>query len=242
MRRGGPRERAAGPRADQLGDVGGAEPAVPPGAQHVDRCVVGDAHARVLRVGARGRAPLPGHHRRHDDARRRLALHPGGTLHRARERDRVAARRPLPGRRRAARSPERGRDLPRVDGPAASRRARSRATAAATRRTSRPTRIAEFLLLNADFPRSIRFAAGRVESALKAVARQHGARHRAGRAPRRTPARRRSTSGRSTRSWPAGCTRTSRRSRGSAPRSTARSTRPTSRIRSKPASPPERSG
>lgn len=43
-------------------------------------------------------------------------------------------------------------------------------------------RIVEFLLLNADFPRSIRFAAGRVESALKAVARHTG--RGAGRAER----------------------------------------------------------
>lgn len=34
----------------------------------------------------------------------------------------------------------------------------------------RPERIAEFLLLNAEFPRSVRFAAQRVESALKAIA------------------------------------------------------------------------
>jgi uncharacterized alpha-E superfamily protein len=33
----------------------------------------------------------------------------------------------------------------------------------------RPRRIAEFLVLNADFPRSIRFAAGRVQSSLKCV-------------------------------------------------------------------------
>jgi uncharacterized alpha-E superfamily protein len=32
-------------------------------------------------------------------------------------------------------------------------------------------RVAEFLILNADFPRSIRFAAGRIESALKAITR-----------------------------------------------------------------------
>jgi uncharacterized alpha-E superfamily protein len=43
-------------------------------------------------------------------------------------------------------------------------------------------RIVEFLLLNADFPRSIRFAAGRIESALKAVARHTG--RGAGRAER----------------------------------------------------------
>jgi len=34
----------------------------------------------------------------------------------------------------------------------------------------RPERIAEFLLLNAEFPRSVRFAAARVESALRAIA------------------------------------------------------------------------
>src|SRR6185503_17701406 len=34
----------------------------------------------------------------------------------------------------------------------------------------RPERIAEFLLLNPDFPRSVRFAANRVESALRSVA------------------------------------------------------------------------
>jgi uncharacterized alpha-E superfamily protein len=34
----------------------------------------------------------------------------------------------------------------------------------------RPMRIAEFLLLNADFPRSIRFAAGRVQASLKCLA------------------------------------------------------------------------
>ena len=34
----------------------------------------------------------------------------------------------------------------------------------------RPDRIAEFLLLNAEFPRSVRFAAARVESALRTIA------------------------------------------------------------------------
>jgi uncharacterized alpha-E superfamily protein len=34
----------------------------------------------------------------------------------------------------------------------------------------RPERIAEFLLLNAEFPRSVRFAAARVESSLRAIA------------------------------------------------------------------------
>ena len=47
----------------------------------------------------------------------------------------------------------------------------------------RPERVAEFLLLNAEFPRSIRFAAGRVESALLAMARWSG-RRAGGRAER----------------------------------------------------------
>jgi len=38
----------------------------------------------------------------------------------------------------------------------------------------RPERVTEFLLLSADFPRSVRFAAARVESALQAVARASG--------------------------------------------------------------------
>jgi uncharacterized alpha-E superfamily protein len=38
----------------------------------------------------------------------------------------------------------------------------------------RATRVAEFLILNADFPRSIRFAASQVEGALKAIAHHTG--------------------------------------------------------------------
>jgi uncharacterized alpha-E superfamily protein len=47
----------------------------------------------------------------------------------------------------------------------------------------RPDRVAEFLLLNAEFPRSVRFAAHCVESALLAMARQSG-RRAGGRAER----------------------------------------------------------
>jgi len=38
----------------------------------------------------------------------------------------------------------------------------------------RPERIAEFLLLNPDFPRSVRFAASRVEAALRTLGRMNG--------------------------------------------------------------------
>lgn len=47
----------------------------------------------------------------------------------------------------------------------------------------RPERVAEFLLLNAEFPRSVRFAAGSVESALLALGRWTG-RRAGGRAER----------------------------------------------------------
>ncbi len=47
----------------------------------------------------------------------------------------------------------------------------------------RPDRIAEFLLLNSEFPRSIRFAASCVESSLRTIA-LHGARGSGGRAER----------------------------------------------------------
>lgn len=47
----------------------------------------------------------------------------------------------------------------------------------------RPERIAEFLLLNPEFPRSVRFAADRVDSALRAIAQFTGRRF-AGRAER----------------------------------------------------------
>ena len=38
----------------------------------------------------------------------------------------------------------------------------------------RPDRVAEFLLLNAEFPRSVRFAAARLEAALRAIAQSTG--------------------------------------------------------------------
>ena len=47
----------------------------------------------------------------------------------------------------------------------------------------RPERVAEFLLLNETFPRSVRFAAARLESALRAMAR-HSGRGAGGRAER----------------------------------------------------------
>ena len=64
----------------------------------------------------------------------------------------------------------------------------------------RPERIAEFLLLNPEFPRSVRFAAARVESAIRAIAQLTG--RGAGGRPSGSPAgcTRRSTTARWTRS------------------------------------------
>ena len=54
----------------------------------------------------------------------------------------------------------------------------------------RPERIAEFLLLNAEFPRSVRFAAARVETSLRAIAQLTGRRRRRPRRAARRPAAR----------------------------------------------------
>ena len=60
-------------------------------------------------------------------------------------------------------------ELRRVGRAAASRAAPSRPTAGTTPPIVRPMRIAEFLVLNADFPRSIHFAAGRIQASLQAL-------------------------------------------------------------------------
>ena len=73
----GARERAPGARADQLRDVGADQPAVPRRCSDASPTRDGRTHTHeCLTVRHRGRAPVPGRHRRHDDARRRLALHP----------------------------------------------------------------------------------------------------------------------------------------------------------------------
>ena len=103
-----------------------------------------------------------------------------GRYPRARRRDRGARRSLLPRRTRACRRRT-------SSGSACCDRARrSRRTAAATPPTSGPSAIAEFLLLNPDFPRSVRFAAARVESALRAIAQLAG---RGDRRPRRAARR-----------------------------------------------------
>ncbi len=96
----------------------------------------------------------------------------------------------------------------------------------------RPERVAEFLLLNADFPRSVRFAVDTRRGV--AAGRRAGARAQfAPGASIASPAGcgRRSTTARSTRSWPTACRATCRAFAGSASRCTRRFTRPTSAIR-----------
>ena len=142
--------------------------------------------AAALHLPARHRrhSPLQRRDRRDDGPRRRLAVPAGRPLPRARERDGGAGRSALPPRLAAAAGP---RGVARA---CCARVRRSRPTAAATRPTCGRERIAEFLLLNAEFPRSVRFAAARVESALRAIAQ-----------PDRPEAPAGAPSG-----WPAGCT------------------------------------
>ena len=61
---------------------------------------------------------------------------------------------------------------------------RSKPTAVRTRPTSSPERLLEFLLLNAECPRSVRFAADRIEDSLRAIARVVGRQAAAGRPDR----------------------------------------------------------
>ena len=128
------RERAAGARADQLRDVGAAQPAVP-------RPCSGDVPDAELDQPARTssspsvierRAPVPGRHRRDDDARRGLAVHRARPLSRARQRHRRAARRALPRVRRRPRPAGRGRRVRGVGRRCCGRAARSRRTAGTT--------------------------------------------------------------------------------------------------------------
>ena len=100
-------------------------------------------------------------------------------------------------------------------------------------RRSAAERIAEFLLLNVEFPRSVRFAAARVESALRTIAATHRPRRRRpGRAARRPAAcvARLRAGGRDPQRRSARVSRRHRRA--TARRSTRRFTRATSRIRS----------
>jgi uncharacterized alpha-E superfamily protein len=98
----------------------------------------------------------------------------------------------------------------------------------------RPERLAEFLLLNAEFPRP--FALPPTASRSRCDRSRGCSAGRPTGGPNGTPVScaRRSTTGKSTKSWRTASSGTSSRSAGSAIRSTRRSTRRTSRIRSKP--------
>ena len=81
MSRSGARECAAGPRADQFRDVGGAEPVVSERpADGRDRHIPAGAHGQLLPVRDRRRSPVPGCHRRHTAPRRRLLVHRAGSV------------------------------------------------------------------------------------------------------------------------------------------------------------------
>ena len=117
----------------------------------------------------------------------------------------VPAGRPLPRARRVRRRrcsistsatarcrPASGRpqDHARMGRRCCARARRSKPTAAATPPTCGRERIAEFLLLNPEFPRSVRFAAARVEASLRAIAQLTGRRRRRPRRAARRPAAR----------------------------------------------------
>ena len=156
------RERAAGPRRNQLRDVGAPQRPLPAPEGGAGRRHVDGAAALPVAAHHRRRAPLSGHHRRDDGARRRVAVScrsadfssaPTATaalldLH-FRD-DATRRRRPAPRSRVRAR---------RMGWGFCGRARRSRRTAASTRPICAPDRIAEFLLLNSEFPRSVRFAA-----------------------------------------------------------------------------------
>ena len=141
-----------------------------------------EAGARRGRAGRRGRTTSRASSSkasissRASPTRRWATARAGSTsarpLPRARGRDGGAARSAFPRRRdRRRRAPAR---VTSSGWACCARARRSRRTAAHYTADLRPERIAEFLLLNAEFPRSVRFAAARVESALRAIAQLTG--------------------------------------------------------------------
>ena len=179
------RQRAAGARGDQLRHVGAAQRAVPAAEAGAQRRHAGRSRPHYLvAAGHRRRAPLRGRHRRDDGARRGLAVPAGRALHRARRGDRGAGRSALPG------------DTPRLPANHVEWVGLLRSCAAFEAYCRyytadvRPDRVAEFLLLNAEFPRSVRFAAARVEiGAARDRAADRARRRRTRRAARRPAAR-----------------------------------------------------
>ena len=182
MRDGGARERAPGARGDQLGDVGAGQRPVSCGCRdaRADGTWSGRPHY-LVRMVIEGVHLFQGIDRRDDGPRRGLAVPAGRPLPRARRRHRGAPRSALreePGASAARRQPDHVEWVGLL-------RSCSALEAYCRCYTAdlRPERIAEFLLLNAEFPRSVRFAAARVESALRAIA-QLTARGAGGRAER----------------------------------------------------------
>ncbi len=192
-----------------------------------DRGHLVDAAALHLPHGDRGRAPLRRRDRRDDVARRRLAVPAGRTLSRARRvrrrRSSISTSATRCGCRRTM------REWVGLLRSCAALEAYCRCYTAQLR----PELIAEFLLLNPDFPRSVRFSA----CASRVGAARRGASlpaERAVAAPNASPAActRRSTTARSTRSSTRIRTPISKPSAATARRSMPRRTKATSRTRS----------
>ena len=121
-------------------------------------------------------APVSGHHRFHHEPRRRLAVHPGRPLI-------WSAPRPPPRcwtshfREFLSTECSQASDSTRAHGmdrACCEAAPRLKLIARSTRPICRPERIAEFLLLNSEFPHSIRFAVDQIA----AIARSHPREHR----------------------------------------------------------------
>ena len=189
LRRRGARERAPGARGDQLRDVGADQPAVPAVQQRqpIESEWTAGTH-EFLTVDDRRRAPVPGRHRRDDEARRRLALHRARPLSRARQRHGGAARRAVPRRRRPTEQPAGVSELRRV-GRAAEVVLRVRGLLPALHRRSAARAHRRVPAAQPGFPASDPLRRGRVEAALRAIAGLTGRVERTRRAARRPAAR-----------------------------------------------------
>ena len=158
------RKRAPGARADQLRDVGANQPAVPRRAARRASAASG-APARTSSWRRSSKAcTVPGHHQRDDDPRRGVAFHRARALSSsARRRRRRCSTCTIATATWTTDQPESSANTS-SGWDCCDRAARSRRTAGTTRPICAPTRIAEFLILNARFPRSIRYSPRHIQA------------------------------------------------------------------------------
>ena len=178
------RERPAGARGDQLRDVGGAQPALPArSSQPAEEIASGRPAPTSSCTADCGAHLVPGHDRRDDDARRRLAVHSAGPVPRARSA--TAALLDVQFREFAA-TPRQASGVTEYVEWVGLLKSCCAFEAYCRHYTAdiRPMRIAEFLLLNADFPGRFASPPRRCRHRCKALAVLP-----AGQRPRRTARR-----------------------------------------------------